>query len=82
MPYLQKQNPHKGIYENKNDVLSIVLPYVQEWNISGCWKSECNGYQRAGRLDAEPITCEKITVIGFTHFKRTAMEYIRFPSLF
>jgi hypothetical protein len=41
---------------------------VQKRNHNFNAANENNRYQRAGRKDAEPITCEEITVVGSVHF--------------
>jgi len=59
MPYLQRQNPNKGICKNGAIIFPSLLPQMQKGNNDKRQTAKYNRYQRASRLDAEPITYEK-----------------------
>ena len=65
MSPLQGQNPHKSEVGHNTYKLPPVLSEMQARNPDKCKKFKYIRYQSASRLDAEPMTYEKIVVVGF-----------------
>lgn len=58
LPGLRKQDPHQADISDGAAKLPPVLPQMQSGDAHQCGKISYIRYQRAGRLDAEPITSE------------------------
>ena len=71
MPCMQRQNPHKSKFGHHLDKIPPVLSEVQARNLSKCRASRNNHYQRASRLDAEPITHDKpwLSALSFAEIR-------------
>ena len=64
MPGVRQQNTPANTVRYRTDTLSTVLSQVQERVIDQCKTANGIGYQRARRLDAEPITQEPVLMLS------------------
>ena len=65
LPFVQQQDTNENSGRYRTFKLPTVLPEMQNRKPHKCKTTKYISYQRAGRKDAEPITCEIIiTVIG------------------
>ena len=65
LPPVPKQNTDENSGRYRAYKFSAVLSEVQTGKSNQYQANEYVSYQRARRKDAEPITSEEITVIGF-----------------
>ena len=65
MPSVRQQNTPANTVRYRTDTLSSVLSQVQERVIDQCKTANGIGYQRARRLDAEPIIYKLLKLIDY-----------------